>query len=145
MLHIHTQYVCLCGHKCGQYVCRCHGGPQQQEYKFELELFGEIDPSKSKMRKTDRHMTVVLEKKDKKGHFWPRLTESKAKIHFVHTDFGKWKDEDDTSDEDDRMNDDFQSVHVAHAFVTCVTCVQCHVTRLTSFTALYTFADDEQA
>ena len=88
----------------------CHGGPQQQEYRFELELFGEIDPSKSKMRKTDRHMTVILEKKDKKGHFWPRLTESKAKIHFVHTDFNKWKDEDDTSDEDDRMNDDFQSM-----------------------------------
>ena len=53
---------------------------------------------------------MILEKKDKKGHFWPRLTESKAKIHFVHTDFNKWKDEDDTSDEDDRMNDDFQSM-----------------------------------
>lgn len=152
-VHAHTYIrcvysMCVCvgtdvGNVCVRTcVCRCHGGPQQQEYRFELELFGEIDPSKSKMRKTDRHMTVILEKKDKKGHFWPRLTESKAKIHFVHTDFNKWKDEDDTSDEDDRMNDDFQSVHIAHAFVShvchmCVTCLQCHVTRSTSLTALY--------
>ena len=122
-------------------MCRCNGGPHQSQYKFELEFFGEVDPEQCKKRKTDRHMTMVLEKKDKKGHFWPRLTESKAKVHFVHTDFNLWKDEDDTSDEDDKMNDDFQSVlvalclwsyvlhdlcHVSHDL--CHACVTCHVT-----------------
>ena len=120
-MHVH---VCVC-------VCRCNGGPQQHEYKFELELFGEVNPSKSKMKKTDRHMEVILEKKDKSSHFWPRLTESKAKVHFVHTDFNLWKDEDDTSDEDDRMNDDFQSVRVTRTLRhTCVTCVS-HVLHVT--------------
>lgn len=135
-----TVYVYVCVHvHVRSRVCRCNGGPQQHEYKFELELFGEVDPAKSKMRKTDRHMVVVLEKKDKRGHFWPRLTESKAKVHFVHTDFNLWKDEDDTSDEDDRMNDDFQTVllHVCHM---CDMSHACHSTCVIAF-----YADDEQA
>ncbi|KAJ5458122.1 hypothetical protein N7475_009510 [Penicillium sp. IBT 31633x] len=75
-------------------------------YSVSLDLFGEIDPENSKVNHNDREVELVLRKKELKEEFWPRLLESKQKMHFLKTDFDKWVDEDeqDEAGEDDYAN-----------------------------------------
>ena len=51
-------------------------------------------------------------KKDPEASFWPRLTKDKVKLHYLKTDFNRWKDEDDTESEpeQDTQNFDLDSV-----------------------------------
>ncbi|EJD04573.1 HSP20-like chaperone [Fomitiporia mediterranea MF3/22] len=70
------------------------GRPEEKEYKFNLKLFGEIDPEKSTKNLTTRSLVMVLRKAEQKHEFWPRLTGDK-KIPYVKTDFSKWVDEDE--------------------------------------------------
>lgn len=58
-------------------------------YSVSLDLFGEIDPENSKVNHNDREVELVLRKKELKEEFWPRLLESKQKMHFLKTDFDK--------------------------------------------------------
>ncbi|CAI7645016.1 HSP20-like chaperone [Penicillium freii] len=75
-------------------------------YNVSLDLFAEIDPENSKVNHTDRDVELVLRKKELKEEFWPRLLESKQKMHFLKTNFDKWVDEDeqDEAGEDDYAN-----------------------------------------
>ncbi|KAL2786447.1 HSP20-like chaperone [Aspergillus keveii] len=75
-------------------------------YQVSLDLFGEIEPENSKVNHSDREVELVLRKKELKEEFWPRLLETKQKIHFLKTDFDKWVDEDeqDEAPEDDYAN-----------------------------------------
>ncbi|KAJ5952579.1 HSP20-like chaperone [Penicillium vulpinum] len=75
-------------------------------YSVSLDLFAEIDPDNSKINHTDRDVELVLRKKELKEEFWPRLLESKQKMHFLKTNFDKWVDEDeqDEAGEDDYAN-----------------------------------------
>ncbi|OQD86535.1 hypothetical protein PENANT_c007G08840 [Penicillium antarcticum] len=83
-------------------------GPSRKgvTYSVSLDLFAEIDPENSKVNHTDRDVELVLRKKELKLEFWPRLLESKQKMHFLKTDFDKWVDEDeqDEAGEDDYAN-----------------------------------------
>lgn len=58
-------------------------------YDVSLDLFAEIDPENSKVNHNDREVELVLRKKELKEEFWPRLLETKQKIHFLKTDFEK--------------------------------------------------------
>jgi len=86
----------------GKFSFTGHGGPDQQEYKFELELNGEIDVEGSKRLLNDLKLFFTLAKKES-GPYWPRLTKEKVRLHWLKVDFDKWKDEDD--DEDDKPAD----------------------------------------
>ncbi|KAJ5120310.1 uncharacterized protein N7515_009698 [Penicillium bovifimosum] len=83
-------------------------GPSKKgvTYSVSLDLFAEIDPENSKVNHSDREVELVLRKKELKEEFWPRLLESKQKMHFLKTDFDKWVDEDeqDEAGEDDYAN-----------------------------------------
>ncbi|KAJ5558818.1 hypothetical protein N7535_009301 [Penicillium sp. DV-2018c] len=83
-------------------------GPSKKgvTYSVSLDLFAEIDPENSKVNHSDREVELVLRKKELKTEFWPRLLESKQKMHFLKTDFDKWVDEDeqDEAGEDDYAN-----------------------------------------
>jgi hypothetical protein len=76
------------------------------KYHVSLDLYAEIDPENSKVNHSDREVELVLRKKELKEEFWPRLLETKQKIHFLKTDFDKWVDEDeqDEAAEDDYAN-----------------------------------------
>ncbi|KAL5343237.1 HSP20-like chaperone [Aspergillus crustosus] len=76
------------------------------KYLVSLDLFGEIEPENSKVNHSDREVELVLRKKELKEEFWPRLLETKQKIHFLKTDFDKWVDEDeqDEAPEEDYAN-----------------------------------------
>lgn len=73
------------------------GGPENKLHEAKIEFFKEIDTKESKYAVLPRHITLVLRKKDAtEEHFWPRLLKEKAKVHWLKTDFNKWKDEDDS-------------------------------------------------
>ncbi|XP_063901977.1 prostaglandin E synthase 3-like isoform X1 [Zophobas morio] len=75
----------------------------------ELELYGTIIKDKSVIEKSDRKLTFTLAKEDTEK-FWPRLLKGNKRHHWLSTDFSKWKDEDE-SDEDDKFGGmDFSSM-----------------------------------
>ena len=41
------------------------------------------------------------------GPYWSRLLEDKTKVHWLKVDFNKWKDEDDSENEDEVMKRSF--------------------------------------
>jgi len=64
-------------------------------YAVDLEFFAEIDPKESKIHHTGRDIELVLQKKDLKEEYWPRLLKDNKKMHFLKTNFDKWVDEDE--------------------------------------------------
>lgn len=58
-------------------------------YHIKLDFYEEIDPSASKINHTSRDVELVLQKKELKAEFWPRLLKEKAKYHFLKTNFDK--------------------------------------------------------
>lgn len=64
-------------------------------YDLSLDLYAEIEPKATKQRNTDLNLVFVLQKKEDKAEFWPRLSSEKGKLHNVRTDFDKWVDEDE--------------------------------------------------
>ena len=58
-------------------------------YAVKLEFYDQIDPSASKINHTPRDVEMVLQKKELKAEYWPRLLKDKAKVHFLKTDFDK--------------------------------------------------------
>ncbi|KAK5118198.1 hypothetical protein LTR85_008178 [Meristemomyces frigidus] len=80
---------------------------KKAQYAVKLELYGEIDPSATKVHHTARDVEMVLQKKELADEYWPRLLKDKAKMHFLKTDFDKWVDEDEQDaipDDDDYMS-----------------------------------------
>ncbi|KAF4527057.1 hypothetical protein B566_EDAN001607 [Ephemera danica] len=53
---------------------------------------------KSKTNVRARNIEIILKKKEE-GPFWPHLTKSKQKYHWLKVDFGRWRDEDDSEEE----------------------------------------------
>jgi len=85
----------------------CSG--QKVEYDFTLEFFKEIDPEKSKYATLLRHIPMVIVKKESGGPYWPRLLKDTTKVHWLKTDFEKWRDEDD-SDVDESKDAAFEDM-----------------------------------
>ncbi|KAK9304304.1 hypothetical protein QLX08_004294 [Tetragonisca angustula] len=79
------------------------GGTEQKIHEVTINLYGEIVPDRTIQNLRGRTLELVLVKKEK-GPYWPRLTKEKMKAHWLKCDFNKWKDEDD-SDDDDGMEE----------------------------------------
>lgn len=70
------------------------GGSEGQKYEVTVEFFKEIDTEKSRYTALPRNIPMVLMKKEEDS--WPRLLKEKTKVHWLKTDFDKWRDEDDS-------------------------------------------------
>jgi len=81
---------------------------QKVEYDFTLEFCKEIDAEKSKYTVLSRHIPMVIFKKES-GPYWPRLLKDNTKVHWLKTDFDKWRDEDD-SDVDESKDAAFEDM-----------------------------------
>ncbi|KAI8793680.1 protein wos2 [Biomphalaria pfeifferi] len=80
------------------------GGSGNTDHEVLLEFNKEIDPDSSKYHVTGREIIFVIMKKDSSSGFWPRLLKDSKKVHYLKTDFEKWRDEDDSEVEE---QDDF--------------------------------------
>lgn len=69
-------------------------GADGAKFAVSLELFGSINVAESKISVGHRDVSMVLVKSEA-GPYWPRLLKTSQKMNFIHTDFGKWIDEDD--------------------------------------------------
>ncbi|KAM0733894.1 Prostaglandin E synthase 3-like protein [Formica fusca] len=74
------------------------GGTDKKMHEVTINLYKEIDPSKTVKNLKGRTFELILAKKEE-GPYWPRLIKDKTKAHWLKSDFNKWKDEDDTDDE----------------------------------------------
>ncbi|KAJ3314001.1 hypothetical protein HDV04_001307 [Boothiomyces sp. JEL0838] len=68
-------------------------------YAFDIELFGEVQPSTLHKVETSRHIELSFEKANKETKFWSRLQKAAGKLAFVKTDFSRYQDEDEDEDE----------------------------------------------
>ena len=82
-----------------------HSETKKTTYHVKLDFFSEIDVAESKSHHSARDVSFVLQKKEAKEEYWPRLTKDSQKLHFLKTDFDKWVDEDeqDAVNEEDPM------------------------------------------
>ncbi|KNC99743.1 Hsp90 cochaperone SBA1 [Spizellomyces punctatus DAOM BR117] len=71
------------------------GKARGNQYAVTIDFYKEVDPETSKQSITARNLSFVLAKKEKGQEYWPRLTKEKGKLHWLKTDFSKWKDEDE--------------------------------------------------
>ncbi|CAJ0574466.1 unnamed protein product, partial [Mesorhabditis spiculigera] len=69
-----------------------------EKYDVELEFFEQIDPESVQRSQGTRFVEITVIKKEEK--WWPRLQKSSAKCHWLATDYSKWKDEDEVSEEE---------------------------------------------
>lgn len=74
------------------------GGTEQKMHELTINLYNEILPSITTKILRGRTFELVLTKKEE-GPYWPRLTKEKTKAHWLKSDFNKWKDEDDSDNE----------------------------------------------
>ncbi len=70
----------------------------KQCYAVEIEFFGSIVPDNVEKHVGQRAITLVVPKENVEAPFWPRLTKSSSKFHFIKTDFSKWVDEDEINE-----------------------------------------------
>ena len=81
-------------------------GIDNAKFAVDLELFGSVDSEMSKINVGDRDVSLVLVKSES-GPFWPRLLKSTCKMHYIHTDFSKWVDEDEEEEVEGKGNGNF--------------------------------------
>ena len=62
---------------------------KKADYHVKLEFFAEIDPAASKINHSARAVELVLQKKELKEEYWPRLLKDSKRVHFLKTDFDK--------------------------------------------------------
>ena len=74
------------------------GGPDKKNHEVRIDFLKEIDPEKSKYSVNDRVIHFALQKKEE-GPYWERLLKEKTKQHWLKVDFNKWKEEDESDDE----------------------------------------------
>lgn len=75
------------------------GGPGEKTHEVQMKFFKEIDTEKSKFAVRPRAIEFALEKKEA-GPYWDRLLADKVKQHWLKIDFNKWKEEDESDDEE---------------------------------------------
>ncbi|XP_043471325.1 prostaglandin E synthase 3 [Leptopilina heterotoma] len=75
------------------------GGTDKKVHEVTINFYKEIDPTKTIEKPQGRIFEFVLAKKEE-GPYWPRLTKENNKFHWLKSDFNKWKDEDDSEDEE---------------------------------------------
>lgn len=85
------------------------GGKEQKNYTLELKFHKEVNPEESKQNITAREICFNIKKKED-GPYWPRLVKDAKKPSFLHTDFSRWQDEDDSEEEDTAIDDNFESM-----------------------------------
>lgn len=83
------------------------GGSNLTEHEVLMEFNKTVDPNTSQQRVTGREITFVVAKAEDSYGFWPRLLSDSKKVHYLKTDFDKWKDEDDTDGEEGGNNENF--------------------------------------
>ena len=87
------------------------GSTDRTMYDVTINLYEKIDPSTSKYENIgQKYWRLLLKKKDSSAKFWPRLTKSTARLHWLQTDFNHWKDEDESDDEKGGFNGNFQDM-----------------------------------
>lgn len=74
-------------------------GIEGKKYLFDLEFFEDIIPEESKQHLSAKSLYLVLRKEKAQEEYWPRLTKEKVRLHNVKTDFDKWVDEDEQTEE----------------------------------------------
>jgi len=79
-------------------VFSAKAGANDQKYAVTVEFFGELNADESKYLVQPRSIPMVLVKKEEK--YWDRLLKEKVKVHWLKTDFDKWRDEDDSDVEE---------------------------------------------
>ncbi|XP_065840145.1 prostaglandin E synthase 3-like [Oscarella lobularis] len=72
------------------------GGTGGDVHSFQFDFFKEVNPHESKQKLTSRELFLKLKKKEP-GPYWKSLAKE-GRLHYVRTDFNKWKDEDDSDD-----------------------------------------------
>ncbi|XP_013794793.1 co-chaperone protein daf-41-like [Limulus polyphemus] len=89
---------------------RGSGGTEGKDHEITLDFLKEIKPDESKYLVKGREIEFILVK-GQEGPYWQRLLKDDMKHHWLKIDFNKWRDEDD-SDDDDKMdkNADFNEV-----------------------------------
>ncbi|XP_033338881.2 cytosolic prostaglandin E synthase [Megalopta genalis] len=100
-------YVTICLEDCKDHIIEIEpekiyfkgvGGTEQKMHELTIDLYGEIVPRRTIKYLKGRTFELVLSKKQG-GPYWPRLTAEKTKAHWLKSDFNKWKDEDDSENE----------------------------------------------
>ncbi|XP_063613121.1 prostaglandin E synthase 3-like [Penaeus indicus] len=84
------------------------GGTERKDYEYTYNLYKDIDTDKSRSFVRDRNIELILVKKEE-GPYWPHLLKEKTKQHWLKVDFSRWKDEDD-SDDEEGQNQDLEEV-----------------------------------
>lgn len=74
-------------------------------YKLDILLFNEVVVDESKWKVTDYCVQFSISKKNKEEKFWPRLTQQKEKLKYISVDWGRWVDEDETTNSKKRHFD----------------------------------------
>ncbi|XP_041366617.1 co-chaperone protein daf-41-like [Gigantopelta aegis] len=80
------------------------GGTENQPHEVTMEFYAAICPETSKYFVGGREISFTLKKKNPDASFWPRLLKDQKKVHYIKTDFDRWRDEDD-SDADEPADD----------------------------------------
>ena len=73
-------------------------GPENKQYKLNIEFLKEIIPEKCRFAIGDREIDFVLEKLES-GPYWDRLIKSKTKTHWLKVNFDKWVDEEELNEQ----------------------------------------------
>ncbi|PJF19269.1 HSP20-like chaperone domain-containing protein [Paramicrosporidium saccamoebae] len=77
-------------------------GSSGNKYSVSFDFYDLVNAESVEQHKTDRHISLVVKKVDEEKPYWPRLVKV-GKPHFVHTDFSRWKDEDEEDEEEPGM------------------------------------------
>ena len=86
------------------------GSKGDQKYGVKIDFFDEVDPEKSRQMSTDREVVMAVHKSDSSSNYWPRLLKEKGKVHWLKTDFNRWRDEDDSSDDEGDRDKNLQDL-----------------------------------
>ena len=75
------------------------GGTDKKMHELTINLYAPIVPEKSRCTPKVRVYELVLQKASE-GPYWPRLTKENEKFHWLKSDFNKWREEDDSEEEE---------------------------------------------
>ncbi|KPV76473.1 uncharacterized protein RHOBADRAFT_42813 [Rhodotorula graminis WP1] len=78
---------------------------EPKEYECTLTLFA--DATERSRALSGKSLQVVLQKRDAKQEYWPRLVADKGRNNRIRSNFDLWRDEDEQEDEDDDKADQF--------------------------------------
>ncbi|CAL8084379.1 unnamed protein product [Calicophoron daubneyi] len=83
------------------------GTPKPSDYEVTIDFYGQVEPEHSRQLSTDREIVMYIKKKE--TGFWPRLMSQSQKCPWLHVDFNRWVDEND-SEPEAGMDDNFSSM-----------------------------------